>query len=243
MFPKCRQSFILIVYTAILSIAVGADIDQRNCTLFLRVTEYDDSSDSEDIFCEYMDENSKTHMLLLEDPPVELRDKLERREIKSGKYSLRVQGSTIDNKKLIVHRNASYSIDSGQEDDSRRLAVTTGIKSVLVVWVQALDSQTTLASDNGDWNCLTNKFFGTYGDPVNLKSQISACSFGGLELVPASGKSLAGDEFRNGVYDLEIDRTVNNVKVDFVEDSVRAALEDDLGDLKSQFGHGKFVVN
>jgi hypothetical protein len=62
----------------------------------------------------------------------------------------------------------------------RNLAVVTGIKPVLAVRVVGADASTT--SSMAD---ISDSIFGTNSDPVNLKSQYAACSFGQLNITPA----------------------------------------------------------
>jgi hypothetical protein len=67
---------------------------------------------------------------------------------------------------------------------NRKLAVTTGDRSVLVVRVEAGDGINTSASKA----TLSDSVFGTNGDPVNLKSQYSACSHNQLRFKAADNK-------------------------------------------------------
>jgi hypothetical protein len=66
----------------------------------------------------------------------------------------------------------------------RNLAQTTGTKNVLVVRVKGADKNTTSSMAE-----ISNSVFGTDGDPVNLKSQFAACSFGQVNITPAIGST------------------------------------------------------
>ena len=65
-------------------------------------------------------------------------------------------------------------------DDRRRLGVTEGIHSVLVVRVVASNA----APDSVDF--LSDKVFGTNGDPINLRERFRSCSFGQLLMEPTN---------------------------------------------------------
>ena len=72
----------------------------------------------------------------------------------------------------------------------RSLVGTTGPKSVLIVRVNDV-AFTPLE--------LSNKVFGNSGDPMNLKSQMEACSYGQMQIIPATGTHI-----HNGVAELNL---------------------------------------
>ena len=114
----------------------------------------------------------------------------------------------------------------------RRLAVSTGDKEMLAIRVVANDATTTasLADISDNW-------YGTSGDTVNLKSQYSACSYGALECNPASKTTTNGPVVNNGVYQVTIGNSVTGVDRAVVEEAVVAAGNSDLGNMQSQFDH------
>jgi len=89
-------------------------------------------------------------------------------------------------------------------ESGRKLAVTNGQKSVLVVRVIASDGSTS-ASDTA----LSNSVFGNDVDPVSLSSQFAACSHNNLEFVKAADKDGA-NSITNGVVTV----TVNTALAD-----------------------------
>ena len=83
----------------------------------------------------------------------------------------------------------------------RHLAVVTGNKPILAVKVNAPDKIVAATPEE-----ISDDIFGTYGDPVNMKSQFFACSFGKLNI--AAGISNE-HELEPGV--MEVTITVNLV--------------------------------
>ena len=81
-----------------------------------------------------------------------------------------------------------------QSPGGRRLAVVTGTKTVLAIRVVAIDSQTTQSE-----SYVSDKVFGTSGDPANLKSQYAACSKNQLIMNPANKATKTGVQITNGV--------------------------------------------
>ena len=88
-------------------------------------------------------------------------------------------------------------------ESGRKLAVTNGQKSVLVVRVIASDGSTS-ASDTA----LSNSVFGNGVDPVNLSSQYAACSHNKLEFVKAAEKTGATNSITNGVVTVTVSTAV-----------------------------------
>jgi hypothetical protein len=75
----------------------------------------------------------------------------------------------------------------------------TGTKSVLVIRAIAADQSTTASEST-----LSDDIFGTFGDPVNLRSQYSQCSDGKLQFQPLTTNSLVGSD---GVYTVTLPST------------------------------------
>jgi hypothetical protein len=76
----------------------------------------------------------------------------------------------------------------------------TGTKRVLVIRAVASDRSTTASEST-----LADDIFGTFGDPVNLKSQYSQCSDGKLQFQPLTTNSKVGSD---GVYTVSLPTTV-----------------------------------
>jgi hypothetical protein len=75
----------------------------------------------------------------------------------------------------------------------------TGTKRVLVIRAIAADRSTTASEST-----LSDDIFGTFGDPVNLRSQYSQCSDGKLQFQPLTTNSLVGSD---GVYTVTLPST------------------------------------
>jgi len=83
---------------------------------------------------------------------------------------------------IVLLRGTSVSFkDTDSTNLSRRRSAITGVRRVLVVRIIAADGQTTFTEQQ-----LSNAVFGTSGDPVNLKSQYSACSYNQLRFEPVT---------------------------------------------------------
>jgi len=74
-----------------------------------------------------------------------------------------------------------------------------GTKTVLVVRVEATDTATSLSEAE-----LASDIFGDGGDPNNLRSQYSACSYGKFELTKAWGKRGISTNIQNGIVTLQL---------------------------------------
>lgn len=100
----------------------------------------------------------------------------------SGVTEIDTNGATFDdNGNLVLPHGGPPGLVNKPNRALRKLAVTTGDRSVLVVRVVATDGATT-----SNEATLSNKVFGTSGDPVNLKSQTLACSKDKLNFVTAA---------------------------------------------------------
>jgi len=101
---------------------------------------------------------------------------------------------------------------------------TTGVKTVLVVRVVALDTKTTATQAK-----LADEWFGTGTDKVNLRSQYRQCSYGKLTFNPAPNRPKMG--IKNGVVTVKIDLKLRKKKVSdtIVENYIIRALKEKLG--------------
>ena len=107
--------------------------------------------------------------------------------LRSGEAFISVPGGHKDRASatLIVPPGADVTITVRDPRmlRSRRLSIKkTGSSSVLVLRVSASDSQVTSSLSS-----LSDKWFGTSGDSMNLKSQYTACSNNQLDFNAASG--------------------------------------------------------
>ena len=117
-------------------------------------------------------------------------------------------------------------------DDRRRLGVTEGIHSVLVVRVVASNA----APDSVDF--LSDKVFGTNGDPINLRERFRSCSFGQLLMEPTNN-TLA----TNGVVEITVNTEIieNQTDTEGVVNAVKMQLGNLVGGpevtIKETFRH------
>jgi len=141
----------------------------------------------------------------------------------------RVVGSKFKLKKLPPGQaRAAKGKDKRRlEQDRRRL--TTGTKSVLALWVEALDAKT-----NGDEAQLSDNIFGTGTDVVNLRSQYKACSHDKLDFVPAENGSVG---ITGGVGKVTINQNVTGVNNGEIRDAAVAAGNAQFGTMQSQFDY------
>jgi Gametolysin peptidase M11 len=102
-----------------------------------------------------------------------------------------------------------------------------GDRTVLAVSVVANDASTTSSIEQ-----IANFTFGTGGDPVNLVSQYSACSYNKLRFVPTTDSRTT-----NGVYKVAINMSVIGVGDIPVENAIISALTTQFGVLSSKFNH------
>jgi aspartate carbamoyltransferase regulatory subunit len=120
-------------------------------------------------------------------------------ELISGETLLDIPPNTFINKKTqTLSLDAPPTLVNDIEDTGirkrRHLAVTTGVKTVLVVRVSATDSTTSSSEAQ-----LASDIFGDNGDQINLKSQYNDCSFGKIEMTKAADRDGASTNIRNGV--------------------------------------------
>jgi hypothetical protein len=104
-------------------------------------------------------------------------------ELVSGKSTLKFGQSNVRFDEKGLHLPNGLTIALGKKTSRRNLAVVTGVKPILVVKVISLDG---LARSESPAQ-IGDDIFGTLTDPVNLASQMKACSFGQLDIVPGNG--------------------------------------------------------
>lgn len=172
---------------------------------------------------------------------------------KSGSSTLLVPGAVLlQNGSLVIPRGASAA-DFGKVErrgpargtrhhqeknktshntQPRELAPAANVHKVVVVRVKANDSTTTASL-----SVLSDKIFGTFGDPVNLRERMASCSYGEVLMEPFVGTTTTGVVIANGV--VQVNTTVNIKGRDkkAVADDVEKAVEAYLGTLATQFDH------
>ncbi len=165
-----------------------------------------------------------------------LKKDIKNNKVKSGSTTMNADGSyDIDgdgHRVLHVSDVDSITYEDFVPEHGRRLAVTTGTKEMLAIRVVAADASTTASL-----TAISDSWFGTSGDPVNLKSQYTACSYGALTCNAASKTTSTGVAVTNGVHEVTISNTVSGVENGIIRDAVVAAGNSALGTMQSQFDH------
>mmetsp|Transcript_25258 Transcript_25258/g.46948 ORF Transcript_25258/g.46948 Transcript_25258/m.46948 type:complete len:682 (-) Transcript_25258:187-2232(-) len=131
-------------------------------------------------------------------------------QILSGKTEL--EGDVdIDEKaaKMLVRTGKLRSKKKGVNGNrnGRKLSEGTGTRTVLAVRIIANGGSTTVSSFH-----VSDEIFGTFRDPVNLKSQMSACSNGALNITTADNKltnnELLATDIEDGVTTVTVSSAV-----------------------------------
>lgn len=122
----------------------------------------------------------------------------------------------------VVHNNLrskkrQTQTEARPNDEKKELSV------LAVRVIDKLDEETDVSTDE-----LSDSIFGTYGDDVNLKSQISACSYDSVTIVPAVSKK-GKNNIKNGVITVSINSIVSGSDVKTIQSDVSNALSEELG--------------
>ena len=142
--------------------------------------------------------------------------------IESGVTTLHVDDAVISDKNKAIFKSEPRLAQKPKEH--RRRLKTTGIKSVLVVRVQAEDASTSASEEE-----LAREVFGVEGssgatDSWNLASGFDQCSYGQLKLKPAQYEGV-----KDGVYTVSIDQNVSGARNVDVRNAVLDSLRSDFG--------------
>lgn len=101
-------------------------------------------------------------------------------ELVSGESTLKLGQGNVGIDAEGLHLPNGFDVALGKKPKRRNLAVVTGVKPILVVKV--IDSGGLARPESPA--IIGDNIFGTIDDPVNLASQMKACSFGQLDIVP-----------------------------------------------------------
>lgn len=137
-----------------------------------------------------------------------------------------------------LEANTQSNANTGTTDGTQNSTASAGPadKSVLVVRVIAPDAETALGMA-----ALSDSVFGTNGDPVNLASQYSACSYGQVNFVPAQASN--NEPIVDGVIEVTIDQVVSGTSDSTVRNAVTSALNAKLGyQAASRFDHVMYAL-
>lgn len=153
--------------------------------------------------------------------------------IKSGVTTLFVSQAYIENHTLKIPPGAEVAFgEITGTSHKRELVVTKDVtKKILAVRVTAKDSETT-----SDKHEISDKIFGTYGDNVNLKSQMEGCSHGRFMVEKASD---GGKNIIEGVVEIQVKLNAIGTLDETLEEETENELETLFGtdNLPSLFDH------
>jgi hypothetical protein len=116
-----------------------------------------------------------------------------------------------------------------------------GIKPTLVVKVFDVNDKARSESAMQ----ISDDIFGTNGDPVNLRSQMSACSMGRVDFVPGDNNNVIDQSLYDapGVITVKIDISLENNSRTDVENAITAKVQDKLQmKLPGPYKHVMYIV-
>ncbi|KAL7533597.1 hypothetical protein ACHAXR_010512 [Thalassiosira sp. AJA248-18] len=149
---------------------------------------------------------------------------------------------TIITNEFVVLKSGPIQLITNNEDTTRRrrrLNMYEGDKNTLIVRVT--DSQGRAVPENA--SVLSDKFFGTDGDQVTMKSGFDACSFGKFRVTYPSMDEFGGALSAPGVVDVKVNIKLSQSAQGTVRTTVANAVEAKLGvELPGPFQHVVFVV-
>jgi len=102
----------------------------------------------------------------------------------------------------------------------RELSSYVGTKPVLVVRVTDVNG----LSPTGDAHTMSDKFFGTYGDPETMVTQFDSCSYGAFKIVTKQYPQMSAP----GVLDVSIPVSLTNSGKDVIRKAIHNAVEPSL---------------
>jgi len=156
----------------------------------------------------------------------QLQDLINKGIIKAGESVLEHSaGLPFDDMTVFVPPGLSIAASVRNNPNRRRLAVVTGKKPILVIKVRDSNGLARVESPA----VISDDVFGTSGDPVNLKSQMSACSFGQLNITAGNPptNSAGANEVAPGVIEVNITISLNNTRTQ-VRNAATAAAQSKL---------------
>ena len=152
----------------------------------------------------------------------------------SGESIIHIPGANILNGVLAVPDNARISVErKDPEVVAMSLNAASETKKVLVLRADAPSGSTT-----SNIAQISNAVFGTSGDPINLKSQYAACSFGKLKFEPVSA-TFNGNNIAAGVGEVSLSINVNGIDNGVVRQAMLEAADAKYGSLATKVSNGE----
>jgi len=183
------------------------------CTVLVRVTHLNDDTHARAVDCFDPFTNKIVTISGTATIQNELLEMVDRNDIISNESTMTSRGAyRTGNGRLILPKGLDSVTFRKSAASNRKISPYIGNKTMLALRVIAADAETTMSEAQ-----ISDGWFGTYGDPVNLKSQYSACSYGKLVCNPYNSATVS-----NGVYTVSI---TNNVSFSDNKIILQAALD------------------
>jgi hypothetical protein len=200
----------------------------KKCVALLKEVQLEGNKELEEVDC--YDPETQMYHRLEASLEAKVKKDIKNGKVKSGSTTINADGTYGINgdghRVLHVSDVDSITYEDFVPNHGRRLA-SVGNKEMLAIRVVAADTQTTATEEQ-----ISDSWFGTYGDPVNLKSQYAACSYDALQCNAATTSSGVA-----GVHEVTITNTVSGAADSTIRDAVVAAGNAALGNMESQFDH------
>ena len=160
----------------------------------------------------------------------------EKNQLISGRTVIFITKATVDNGKIIIAENTTPEVIVNSEVQNDEFSFV-GNKTVLVIKVNAKDTETTSSAAR-----ISDEIFGTAGDKVNLKSQMSECSMNKLNFIPFNGTTPNGKIIENGVGNIFLSSNLKNAYDTKKENEILDAVKKKYGKLKGLVDHLMIVL-
>ena len=132
----------------------------------------------------------------------------------------------------------NFEFGTREGENGRRLATVTGLKPILVVKVR--DSEGRARSES--LSQISDDIFGSFEDSMTLKSQMSACSFGQLQITPGLPDGSDTSVESPGVIDITTGASLSNDR-GTIRNAIKTAVEGQLGHtLPGPYQHVMYVL-
>ena len=214
-----------------------------------------DYSEEEDFVCEVSTTGEYLPLSGTDDQLMSLRQSLNNGELVSAETT--IEGLTmsenipadggkatteviIPSGNIVLKQGTSARRKLANKDNRhRRLAIYEGIKEILVVRVT--DSGGLVHPDSA--RVMSDKLFGTDGDPENMSTQFNACSFNKLTITNKYSRNIDQQLAAPGVIEVKIPISLTNSNRGPINSAAKSAAEDKLGfTLPGSFDHVMFVL-
>ena len=178
------------------------------CRLLLRISHDVNGHHREEAFCEFKSSILKLSSDDEKTTQAKFLNMFKSGEIESGKSFLSTSKTVVSedsNQLKITNTDLTgfISTDTAQlvSSNGGSEEIRVGTKTVMILRVITGGGTQTPPSSEV---MLSDKWFGTSGDPINNKSQFAACSNGQLQFEPFIGTTSTGVEITNGVYTITV---------------------------------------